>query len=187
MRDIPPLIPLEPLYPISQVVDEPDDERSPLDYEVSREGMDFIARWEGVRTEAYPDTGGRLTIGIGHLLTDWELERGVLGEGAINWRNGLTMEQVMRLFDADLERREQCVRDRVTIPLTQKQFDVLVSFVYNAGCGAFARSTLRKVLNRGMYGEVPAQLRRWIYDDGRVIKGLVRRREAEASEWNQTP
>jgi len=66
------------------------------------------------------------------------------------------------------------------VPLTDGQFDALVSFTYNLGSGALQRSTLRRVINRKNHQNVPAQLMRWVWAGGRKLRGLVRRREAEA-------
>ncbi|MGL5724911.1 lysozyme, partial [Cetobacterium sp.] len=60
------------------------------------------------------------------------------------------------------------------------QFDALVSFTYNLGEGALKGSTLRKKLNMGLYNAVPSEMLRWNRAGGKVLSGLVRRREAEA-------
>ena len=64
--------------------------------------------------------------------------------------------------------------------ITDNQFGALVSFVYNLGSGAYQASILRRVINRGHYHEAPAQIRRWTFAGGRKLRGLVRRRDAEA-------
>jgi lysozyme len=68
----------------------------------------------------------------------------------------------------------------VTTPLSQNQFDALVSWVYNLGGGNLKASTLLKVLNSGDFNGVPAQLMRWNKAGGKVLEGLTRRRQAEA-------
>jgi len=68
--------------------------------------------------------------------------------------------------------------------INQNQFDALVSFVFNIGGHAFRESTLLKKLNAGEYDQVPDQLRRWIYSGGKVVKGLINRREKEIERWN---
>ena len=76
-----------------------------------------------------------------------------------------------------------CIRDRstaVTVPLSQNQFDALVSWVYNLGNGNLTSSTMLKVLNSGDYAGVPAQIKRWNKAGGKVLEGLTRRRQAEA-------
>jgi hypothetical protein len=71
----------------------------------------------------------------------------------------------------------------VTVPLSQNQFDALVSFTFNVGEGALAKSTLLKKLNAGKYSEVPAELMKWTKGGGRELPGLVRRRRAECALW----
>ena len=72
----------------------------------------------------------------------------------------------------------------VVVSLTQNQFDALVSWVYNLGPTNFRKSTMLKVLNDGNYDEVPYQMKRWNKAGGKVLKGLVIRREAEAELFN---
>jgi hypothetical protein len=67
----------------------------------------------------------------------------------------------------------------VKVPLTQNQFDALVSLVYNIGQTAFSNSTLLKKLNAKDYQGAADQFLRWNKGGGKVMKGLVRRREAE--------
>jgi lysozyme len=76
------------------------------------------------------------------------------------------------------------VNESVTVPLNQNQFDALVSFSFNVGDNAFRGSTLLKLLNQGQYDQVPAQLRRWVRDNGHVVQGLINRREKEIVLWN---
>ena len=64
--------------------------------------------------------------------------------------------------------------------LLQHQFDAMVSWVFNLGSGNLSSSTLLKKLNNSEYDEVPAQIRRWNKAGGKVLDGLIRRREAEA-------
>jgi len=57
----------------------------------------------------------------------------------------------------------------------------IVDFTYNLGAGNLGASTLRKRINSGRWGDVPDELRKWTRGGGRVLKGLVLRREAEAT------
>jgi len=86
-----------------------------------------------------------------------------------------------KLFQQDLEPKAAAVNARVSVPLFQGQFDASVSLVYNIGEGAFAKSTALKKINAGRHEEVPAQIKRWNKAGGKVVKGLERRREAEAA------
>jgi len=76
---------------------------------------------------------------------------------------------------------ERAVLHLINVPLTDGQFDALVSFTYNLGGGALQRSTLRRKINREEHGKVPEQFMRWVWAGGRKLKGLVRRRAAESS------
>ncbi len=154
--------------------------------QMSENGKKLLAQWEGVRLEVYKDSAGLDTIGVGHLLTKSERESGhiVINGQPAPYANGLTNEQVMDLLAQDLERFEKAVTDNVTVPLNQNQFDALVSFAFNVGVNAFRNSTLLRLLNQGKYDEVPAQLRRWNKAGGRVVQGLVNRREKEIALWS---
>ena len=82
---------------------------------------------------------------------------------------------------------EGYVNELVTVPLNQCQFDSLCSWVYNLGPANFKRSTLLRVLNEGKYNEVPTQIKRWNKAGGKILEGLVRRREAEAEMFKGKP
>jgi lysozyme len=72
----------------------------------------------------------------------------------------------------------------VTVPLNQNQFDALVSFTENEGATSFEESTLLRLLNAGDYAGAAAQFDRWVYQKGRVLPGLVDRRQQEAALFN---
>ena len=69
----------------------------------------------------------------------------------------------------------------IGVPLEDGRFDALASFAFNLGAGALQRSTLRRKVNRAEHEAVPAEFRRWVWAGGCRLKGLVRRREAEAA------
>ena len=140
---------------------------------INAAGLALVKAQEGLRLQAYPDEGGVWTIGYGHT-------KGV-APGAV-----ISGAQAEMLLEADLAQAERAVSDLVYVPLTDNQFAALVDFVFNEGAGAFARSTLLKKLNEGGYALVPAYLKSWIFDNGKVVPGLVRRRAAEAMLWSET-
>ncbi len=154
--------------------------------QMSQNGRKKLAAWEGFRAAAYRDAGGQLTIGVGHLLTKSELASGKIRiqGAAVRYAAGLTEEQVMDLLSQDLAGVEEAVNDSVAVELSQNQFDALVSFCFNVGVSAFRNSTLLKLLNQGLYREVPAQWRRWVYCRGQVVPGLIGRREQEIALWS---
>lgn len=136
----------------------------------SPSGLDAIKRFEGFRSQAYLDTGGILTIGFGST-------RGVT-EGMVIG----TKEAEERLQD-DLRAAEGAVNRLVTVPLSQDQFDALVSFIFNVGEGAFQKSTLLRKLNAGDHDSVPLELMKWVHVKKKRVEGLANRRAAEAGIW----
>ncbi|HMB91638.1 MAG TPA: lysozyme [Rhodothermales bacterium] len=155
---------------------------------MSDKGRQLLADWEGLELKMYKDVAGLPTIGVGHLLTRSELTSGkiMINGEAVRYANGITKEQALDLLGQDLQRFEDAVNESVTVTLSQNQFDTLVSFSFNVGVGAFKSSTLLKELNKGKYDEVPTQLKRWVKSGGRVVQGLVNRRNREIDLWNGT-
>jgi len=125
---------------------------------VTQHGINLIKRFEGFEPEVYLDAAGLPTIGYGHLLRAGEA-----------------------LLIKDVLSAETAVLRLIHVPLTDGQFDALVSFTFNLGGGALQRSTLRRKVNREEHKDVPREFMRWLWAGGRKLKGLVRRREAEAN------
>jgi len=138
---------------------------------VNAAGLALVKTHEGLRLESYQDTSGIWTIGYGHTKS-------------VKPGDCIDAERAEQLLEADLMDAERAVMALVKVPLTDNQFSALVSFVFNLGEGAFARSTLLRKLNEGGYGLVPACLKSWIFDNGKVLQGLVKRRAAEAALWS---
>jgi len=141
-------------------------DEAPTSRRTSKTGIDLIKRWEGLRVNAYLCPANVWTIGYGHTKTA---------------RPGLviTHSEAERLLKQDLEVYEKAVRDYTKVPLTQSQFDALVSFTYNVGVGAFKGSTLLRLLNRNDYEGAANQFCRWVRGGGRELPGLVNRRKDE--------
>jgi lysozyme len=152
---------------------------------MSENGLRLLAQWEGFQNDAYKDVAGFKTIGVGHLLTQDELDSGILyiGDQEVEWREGLTDDDVVALLAQDVGPREDVVNDCVTTSLEQCQFDALVSFVFNVGDGAFRKSTLLRLINQGTFSLVPEQFMRWNKAGGRVVAGLNNRRSNEVRLW----
>ncbi len=137
---------------------------------ISYNGVQFLKQWEGFKAEAYKETGGVWTIGYG--TTKWlgkPVEQGMT----------ITEKEAELALQVDLAWAQTAVNQLVRVSLTQNMFDALVSFVYNVGETAFSKSTLLRLLNQGNYTEVSKQFERWKFDNGKVVKGLLARREAE--------
>jgi lysozyme len=134
---------------------------------ISAEGLALIKKFEGCELEAYQDAVGVWTIGYGHI-------KGVK-EGMT-----ITKEQAEEMLLEELVEYENYVLEAVNHQLDQCMFDALVSWTYNLGPSNLNASTMLKVLNAGDYDGVPEQIKRWNKAGGKVLTGLVRRREAEA-------
>jgi lysozyme len=140
-------------------------------------GINYLKGWENPAKKGrnsaglwfeHDDGAGIPTIGYGHKILPLE-----------NFDNGLNDAEIESLFVDDLSQHAQCIYDFVKVPLTQNQFDALVSFVYNVGKGAFKKSTLLKRLNAGLYSEAADQFMRWVYAGGVVMSGLYNRRYSD--------
>lgn len=152
---------------------------------MSEKGKKFLVQLEGMRKKMYFDSAGYPTIGVGHLLTKDENSSGKIEvDGKIlHWRYGLLERHVYELLSQDLEPVEDAVHIRTPYNINQNQFDALVSFTFNVGIPAFARSTLLKRIRAGSLDEVLEQFRRWRFVGGREIPGSVNRREEEIQMW----
>lgn len=133
---------------------------------ISQKGIELIKKFEGCRLEAYRCPAGVWTIGYGHT-------KGVKDGMKISW------EQAEEFLREDLKIYEQAVERCVKVPLSQNQFDALVSFCYNCGGEALRTSTLLRLLNESKYSESAEQFLRWNKAGGKVLAGLTRRREEE--------
>ncbi|UFH49936.1 lysozyme [Pseudomonas sp. KNUC1026] len=135
----------------------------------SPRGLDLIKSSEGLHLRAYPDPGTGAepwTIGYGST-------------GCVSAGMTITVAQAEQRLQNDLSRVEAAVTRLATVPLTQGQFDALVSFTYNVGEGNLARSTLLRLVNTGEPAAAAEQFGRWVRAGGRVLPGLVTRRAAE--------
>ena len=133
----------------------------------SAEGIALIKKFEGCELKAYQCSAGVWTIGYGHTK---DVEEG----------DTISKDQAEEMLVEELHEYENYVNEYVNVALSQNQFDALVSWVYNLGPANLKASTMLKVLNDGKYEEVPYQMKRWNKAGGKVLDGLVRRREAEA-------
>lgn len=133
---------------------------------VSDRGLEFTASSEGVKLKAYKDTGGVWTIGVGHT-SDENLK---VFPGLT-----ITKEKALELLAIDIKEAEESVSKLVKVPLTQGQYDAVVDFVFNIGEPQFAASTFLRLLNAGLYEQAAEQFKRWVYDNGKIQPGLVKR------------
>jgi len=132
----------------------------------SQKGLDLIKSFEGLRLSAYKCPADVWTIGHGTTA-------------GVKPGQTITKERAEELLREDVERFEAQVLRLVKVPLSQGQFDALVSFTYNLGAGNLSNSTLLRLLNAGDYAGAADQFDRWNKAGGKVLAGLVRRRAAE--------
>jgi lysozyme len=93
--------------------------------------------------------------------------------------DGIDDARAIELLEKDVASAERAVLRFIAVPLTDGQFNALVSFTFNLGSGALQRSTLRRKVNREEHADVPAELMKWVWAGGRKLKGLMKRRKAE--------
>lgn len=133
---------------------------------LSAQGLALLKQHEGLRLYVYKDSAGFPTIGYGHKLLPGE-----------SFPNGISPEQAEAMLARDTTWAQNAVRDNVKVPITQNQFDALVSLVFNIGSNAFKNSTLLKLLNQGFYAAASEQILAWRFAGGKPI--LLSRRQKE--------
>jgi GH24 family phage-related lysozyme (muramidase)/peptidoglycan hydrolase-like protein with peptidoglycan-binding domain len=158
--------------------------------QVSENGKKLVRDAEGFFSKPYNDPAGHATIGYGHLL-----HRGnVTAADRAQWGT-LSEPQARKLLDGDINEVAAQVKSLVKVPVTQGQFDALVSFGFNLGTGkgGLGDSTLLRKLNDGDYAGAQKEFGRWVKatdTNGNLITlpGLVTRRANEAALFgNQAP
>jgi lysozyme len=135
-----------------------------------KRGIDLIRRFEGCELKAYKDAVGIPTIGYGHIKD-------------VHMGMEISMDQAIEFLKEDLAEAENAVKKYVKVKLNHNQFDALVSWTFNLGSGNLKSSTMLKRINAKEWDDVPNQIKRWNRAGGKVLKGLTRRRAAEALLW----
>jgi lysozyme len=136
--------------------------------------LSFMQGYERFSPTTYSNDGANTpTIGWGHKL--------LLGEAAHYAQTGISAPAADALFEADLKSKVDAVRRHLTRPVTQNQFDALVSLAFNAGEGAVdpRTSTLMRMVNAGNFEGAAEQFGRWNHANGKALKGLSSRRASE--------
>lgn len=136
--------------------------------QVSNVGVTLIKGFEGFSSKPYQDSVGVWTIGYGHT------------EGVGPNSPHLTESQAAALLKRDLDTKYAPFVSALRLPLTQNQFDALVSFVYNVGPGGIAQNTgVGRALREHNWLGAANKLLEWDKAGGQTLLGLKRRREAE--------
>jgi lysozyme len=132
------------------------------------QGIALIKQFEGLRLARYLDAVGKPTIGYGHLILPNE-----------RFARPLTPAEAEALLRRDLRGAELNLRKLLHVPVTQQQFDALMSFVFNLGAGRLRSSTLLRYLNAGARTRAADQFLVWNKAGGKPLAGLTKRRQAE--------
>lgn len=141
---------------------------------ISDNGIELIKRFEGLSLKPYLCPAKIPTIGYGNTF----------------YKNGkkvtlndkpITEQKAVEMLKQSLEKFEQYVDSYCIDTITQNQFDAIVSFCYNVGPANLKSSTLLKKVNANVNDEtIRAEFMKWTKGGGKVLKGLVTRRTAEA-------
>ena len=167
------------------------DKKEIQDMKMSDDGINMLKKLEGSVTKddkhvIYDDKTGKpvdtnkplpsgATIGYGHLIKNGE-----------DFRNGISEAKATELLRTDIAIAVRAVRDNITVPLSQNQFDALTSLAYNIGTKNFADSTVVKYVNNpdlknNAYPTLESAWKTWNKSSGHVMTGLSNRRN---QEWN---
>ncbi|MDD6387620.1 MAG: lysozyme [Bacilli bacterium] len=139
----------------------------------SNVGIELIKKYEGCVLKAYKCPSGVWTIGYGHT-------------NGVKSGMQITKAQALNYLKQDLSIYEKAVTNYVKVPLNQNQFDALVSFSFNCGTGALKTSTLLQKLNSSDYNGAANEFLKWNKSNGKVLNGLVKRREEEKELFLKT-
>lgn len=136
-------------------------------------GLDMIAKFEGFSATPYNDPPGstKYSIGFGHQIQPGE-----------NYTR-ITLEEAKALLAKDTANAQRVVRETITRPLTEDQFNALTSLVYNIGEAAFKAGTIPTKVNAGNFAAVANTMKAYNKSGGKVNPALVARRDAEASAF----
>lgn len=142
----------------------------------SPNGIRFLEQQEGVVLHVYRDVSGIPTCGVGHVVGPFD---------GLSVGDVITQAQCDLFLAYDLERTEECINANVRVPLTQNQFDALVSLTFNIGTGAFMSSTVLRDFNAGLLTDEKRAFELWDKDMQNEIlvvdAALLARRDREVA------
>lgn len=144
---------------------------SKANQKISKKGIEFLKRVEGEELTVYNDEAGYPTIGVGHKLKPGEKF------------TFITQSKSDELLMRDLRESENAINRYVNVPLTQNQYDSLVSFIFNVGVDAFKKSTMLTKINNDDFNGAVNEFDRWkfitVNGEKIVSNGLLNRRIEE--------
>jgi len=138
---------------------------------LNKASLDLIKRWEGCKLKAYKCSAGVWTVGYGLTTNAGLIEVGpdtVITQEEADWY----LEKTIENFLAE-------IKPAITAPINENELGAFTSLAYNIGPRAFLKSSALLHFNQGSKDRVPTSIRMWRKAGGKVVKGLVNRREAE--------
>ena len=139
---------------------------------VNAEGYALLKRFEGCRLKAYLCPAGVWTIGFGNTFYE---DGTKVKEGDV-----ITQQRADELAKFIVEQFATSIRAMIKQPLNENQFSACVSLAYNIGTGGFKKSSVLRKLNvNPLDASISDSFRLWNKGGGKVLRGLVNRREAE--------
>ena len=140
---------------------------------ITSQARALIRKYEGCKLKAYKCSAGKNTIGFGATFYE--------DGSAVQPGDTITQERADKSFVILLDQFAAQLRPLVRSDINDNQFGALLSFAYNAGIGAFTRSTIRKMSIANPNNQhIRAEFAKWNKAGGKVLLGLTRRRKAEA-------
>ena len=139
---------------------------------INKAGLEIIKSFEGWSSDPYLCPANRWTIAYG---STWDIN----GHPVTADHPSITKEQGEALLRQEVHHIEGAIRRLIKYVLNENQFSSLVSFCYNVGSGNLQKSSLRMKLNRGDVEGASAEFPKWRRSAGKILSGLVRRRQAE--------
>lgn len=136
-----------------------------------QQAIDLICEFEGLELTAYLCPAGVWTIGYGHTSA--------AGDPVVRQGMTITQEEAEIILRQDLYKYKKAVMSAVKVKMTDNQFGAFTSLCYNIGPGAFRKSTAVRRFNAGDVAGAAEALTWFNKSRGKVLRGLVRRREAE--------
>ena len=138
---------------------------------ISNKGLNLIKHFESLQLKAYKCSANVWTIGYGHTKNVKEGDR-------------ISEDQANYFLMQDLYSVERAIIRHVKTEINQNQFDALCSLIFNIGITAFKDSTLLNKLNNNDFNGASNEFKRWNRVNGIVMRGLIRRRQAEEDLFN---
>lgn len=153
---------------------KPNIKKIAINHDAKQIAIKLIKECEGCKLTAYKCSGGKWTIGYGHIQ---DVKEGMK----------ITQEQAETYFESDIIEYLVPVQKEVGQICNANQIAALTSFAFNVGINGLKKSTLLKVIKEtpNNFTEIRKEFMRWVYADGKVIDGLKKRRVKEADLYEK--